>query len=61
MFGRLLLTIQFEALTAWFRSGLQGFIFKPKIPIWVHFGVAGMEYVFIFYDHLEYFMAIWYT
>jgi hypothetical protein len=34
--------------------------FKPKIPIWVHFGGPGMENVFIFYDHLEYFMAIWY-
>jgi hypothetical protein len=31
-------------------------ILKPKIPIWVNFvGPFGL-----FYDHLEYFMVIWY-
>jgi hypothetical protein len=38
------------------------FIFKPKIPI---FGLIleglGTENVGIFYDHLKYFRAIWYT
>jgi hypothetical protein len=36
------------------------FIFKPKIPIWVHFGGPWKGKCFIFFDHLEYFMAIWY-
>jgi hypothetical protein len=35
--------------------------FKPKIPILVRFGGLGMENVVIFYDHLEYFTAIWYN
>jgi hypothetical protein len=37
------------------------FIFKPKIPIRVHFGGPLNGKCFIFYVHLEYFMAIWYN
>jgi hypothetical protein len=41
------------------KSGCQMvFVFKPKIPILVKFGV---ENVVIFYDHLEYFTGIWYN
>jgi hypothetical protein len=36
------------------------FIFIPKIQIWVYLEGPGMETVGIFYDHSEYFMAIWY-
>jgi hypothetical protein len=37
-----------------FRSRVaRWFIFKPKIPIWVKFGL-GTENVIIFYDRLEY-------
>jgi hypothetical protein len=33
------------------------FIFKPKIPIWLHLrGPWNGK----FYDHLDYFMAFWY-
>jgi hypothetical protein len=34
------------------------FVFKPKIPIWVNFGVVIFD---IFYGHLVYFMVLWYT
>jgi hypothetical protein len=34
------------------------FLFKPKIPIWENFGGLRLENVYIFYDHLEYFMEI---
>jgi hypothetical protein len=38
------------------------FVLKPKIPIWANFGGGvGMENVVIFYNHLEYFMAIWHN
>jgi hypothetical protein len=37
------------------------FIFKPKIPLWVNFGGLKIEYVCIFYNHLEYFTATWYN
>jgi hypothetical protein len=37
------------------------FVFKPKLPILVKFGSLGIENVVIFYDHLEYFTAIWYN
>jgi hypothetical protein len=33
------------------------FIFKPKIPILEGLGIENV----IFYDHFEYFMAIWYN
>jgi hypothetical protein len=35
------------------------YIFKPKIPIFVKFGGPPML-LYVFYDHLEYFTAIWY-
>jgi hypothetical protein len=35
------------------------FVFKPKITIWVNFGILAMEDVGIFYGRLVYFMAIW--
>jgi hypothetical protein len=35
------------------------FIFRPKISNWVQFG-GPLENVVIFYDHLEYFVFIWY-
>jgi hypothetical protein len=35
------------------------FVFKPKIPIWLNFGGPNKVNVGTFYDHLEYFMAIW--
>jgi hypothetical protein len=45
------------------------FVFKPKIPIWVNFGgsCSGRRWyilwplVYIFYGHLVYFVAIWYS
>jgi hypothetical protein len=37
------------------------FILKPKIPIRVHFGAPWKGKCFYIYDHLEYFMAIWYN
>jgi hypothetical protein len=44
------------------------FVFKPKIQNWVNFGGpfnGKCRYILwpfgIFYDHLEYFMAIWYN
>jgi hypothetical protein len=37
------------------------FIFIPKITIWVIFEGLAMENVGIFYDHLIYFIAIWYS
>jgi hypothetical protein len=36
------------------------FIFKPKILIWVNFGVPLFGKMGIFYGHLEYFVLIWY-
>jgi hypothetical protein len=35
------------------------FSFKPKIPIWVYFGGPWYGKCWYFYDHLEYFTAIW--
>jgi hypothetical protein len=35
--------------------------FIPKIPIWVYFRGPWDGNVGIFYDHLEYFTAIWYS
>jgi hypothetical protein len=35
-------------------------VFKPKIQIWVNFGGPWFKKVVLFYDHLEYFTAIWY-
>jgi hypothetical protein len=40
-----------------------GLFFKPKIPIWVNFGRCCHELLlpfYIFYDQLEYFIAILY-
>jgi hypothetical protein len=44
-----------------------GLFSNQKYQIWVNFGGPlngrglGMDYVGVFYDHLEYFMAIWYN
>jgi hypothetical protein len=35
-----------------------GFVFKPKIPIWVNIGGLAMENVGMFYVHSVYFKAI---
>jgi hypothetical protein len=35
-------------------------VFKPKIPILVNFEGLAVENLGLFYDHLVYFMAIWY-
>jgi hypothetical protein len=37
------------------------FIFKPKPQFWSNLEGLGKENVVIFYDHLEYFTAIWYN
>jgi hypothetical protein len=42
-------------------AGLPDGFFKPKIQVWVNFGGPWNENVGIFYDHLEYFTAIWYN
>jgi hypothetical protein len=36
-------------------------VFKPKITIWVNFGEPLNGNCWLIYDHLVYFMAIWYT
>jgi hypothetical protein len=35
------------------------FIFEPKIRIWVTLKGLRLENVDIFYDHFQYFIAIW--
>jgi hypothetical protein len=35
------------------------YIYKPKIPIWVHLQGFEMEDVGMFYGHLVYFVVIW--
>jgi hypothetical protein len=40
-------------------QGCRMVYFQTKNPIWR--ALCRMEYVCIFYDHLEYFMAIWYN
>jgi hypothetical protein len=37
-----------------------GLFSNQKIPIWVNFGVSWYKKYWYFYDHLEYFTAIWY-
>jgi hypothetical protein len=36
------------------------FIFKPKVPIWVNFGVYILYPFGQFLGHLVYFMALWF-
>jgi hypothetical protein len=43
------------------RAGLPDGFFKPKIQILGYFGGLGMLNIVIFYDHLEYFTALWYN
>jgi hypothetical protein len=38
-----------------------GVVFIPKIPIWYTLEGLGMENIGIFYGHLVYFTAMWYS